>query len=255
MLGIRYDSKIARVTAAEIARRMRDAAYRASTVLVQEKGTFPLFDPERFVGSPFIQRLPKGLQEAVCRHGLRNSQLLSMAPTGTISLAFADNVSNGIEPAHAWEHERKSRLSGDAARAYSVQDHSYRLYRAQFGVKTPLRETFVSALEIGVREHIAMVAAVAPYIDSSISKTVNVPVDYPYSQFKNLYLDAWRLGLKALSTFRESRERESVLRARTGSGFEDTSRGLPCPQCGAPRLRMIDGCRHCGACGFDEDCG
>jgi ribonucleoside-diphosphate reductase alpha chain len=98
-------------------------------------------------------------------------------------------------------------------------------------------------------------AAVAPYIDSSISKTVNVPADYPYSQFKNLYLDTWRLGLKALSTFRESQERESVLSARTRSGAEDASRGPPCSQCGAPGLRMIDGCRHCGACGFDEDCG
>jgi ribonucleoside-diphosphate reductase alpha chain len=101
MLGIRYDSEIARVAAAEIARRMRDAAYRASIVLAQEKGSFPLFDPERFVGSPFIQRLPKGLQEALCRLGLRYGTLVSIARTGTISLALADNVSNGIEPAYA----------------------------------------------------------------------------------------------------------------------------------------------------------
>jgi ribonucleotide reductase alpha subunit len=151
-----------------------------------------------------------------------------------ILLAFADNVSNGIEPACAWEHERKSRLSGDAARAYAVQDQTYRLYRAQFGAKTLLREAFVSVLEIGVPEHISMVAAVAPYVDSSISKTVNVPADYPYSQFKNLYLDTWnlyldtwRLGLKALSTFRESQERESVLSARTCSGAEAALEACP----------------------------
>lgn len=255
MLGQRYDSERARHTAAAIARRMRDEAYRASVRLAREKGPFPAFDAEHFLRSPFVQRLPEDLQEAIRKHGLRNSHLLSVAPTGTISLAFADNASNGIEPAYAWCYNRKKRLTGRKTRTYPVEDHAYRLYRARFGNQAPLPEPFVSALEIGVGDHMRMVATVAPYVDSSISKTVNVPANQTFTEFKNLYLDAWRSGLKALSTFRPDAKRDSVLSTNSSVKEVESIQGERCPECGEPRLRKLDGCRYCSACGFDGECG
>lgn len=253
MLGLHYDSDPARETAAAVARRLRDAAYRASVDLAREKGAFPLFDAERYGESPFIRRLPEELQERIHTHGIRNSHLLSIAPTGTISLAFADNASNGIEPAYAWSYRRRVRTLGGGTRDYRVEDHAYRLFRERFGRDARLPAHFVSALEIGVRGHMAMVAAVTPYVDSSVSKTVNVAADYPFAEFEDLYLDAWRRGLKALATFRPNEHRESVLSA--GEDHDPPDTGLPCPECGRPALERIGGCEHCAACGFDSECG
>lgn len=114
MLGLRYDHEAARSMAAAIAQRLRDAAYKASVALAREKGPFPLFDAQRFLHSPFAQRLPAEVREQIRGHGLRNSHLLSVAPTGTISLAFADNASNGIAPAYDWSYTRTRRLPDGA---------------------------------------------------------------------------------------------------------------------------------------------
>jgi hypothetical protein len=115
---------------------------------------------------------------------MRNSHLLSIAPTGTISLAFADNASNGIEPAFSWTYTRKKRMPDGTTKEYAVEDHAWRLYRHLKGADAPLTDAFVTALEMSAQAHAAMVAAVAPYIDTSISKTVNVPADYPYADFQ-----------------------------------------------------------------------
>jgi ribonucleoside-diphosphate reductase alpha chain len=253
MLGLRYDSDGARKTAAAIARQLRDAAYWASVALAREKGPFPLFDAEHYGASPYIRRLPDALQEAVRAHGVRNSHLLSIAPTGTISLAFADNVSNGIEPAYAWSYQRRVRSATGQTRDYPVEDHAFRLYQARFGAHAPLSPAFVSALEVGVGGHMAMVAAVTPYIDAGISKTVNVAADYPFTEFEDLYLEAWRLGLKALSTFRPNPTRGAVLSTEGAGPSPET--GVCCPQCGRPGLQRIDGCNYCAGCGFDGACG
>lgn len=213
MLGLRYDSDPARAFAARIAEAMRDRAYLASVELAKEKGAFPLFDAQAYCGSPFIRRLPEALREAVREHGVRNSHLLSIAPTGTISLAFADNASNGIEPIFEIRYRRRARLVDGTVHVYDVEDHAARCFRAQFGESAELPETFRTAHEIGVGDHIGMLEAVAPFVDSSISKTVNVPADYAFSEFRGLYLDAWRRGLKGLATFRPNPERESILEA------------------------------------------
>jgi len=255
MLGQRYDSASARETAAAVAERLRDAAYAASIALAREKGAFPLCDPEALLATPFIGRLPQPLRDGIARHGLRNSHLLSIAPTGTISLAFADNVSSGIEPAYAWAYRRNRRMADGSMRGYRVEDHAHRMYRACFGRDAPLTDAFVSALEIGPRAHMAMVAALTPYIDAGISKTINVPADEPLSAFRDLYLDAWRLGLKALSTFRPSSGRASVLSAAPESLGIAANGGEHCPLCGSAGLTRVGGCLHCPSCGFDAACG
>lgn len=210
-LGIRYDSPEGRNFAADLTRRMRDTAYRASIELAKEKGTFPKFDAEKFLESGMAKRLPDDIRSDIRRYGLRNSHLLAIAPTGTISLAFADNTSNGIEPAFSWFYSRWKREPDGGKTEYRVEDHAYRVYRELGGDSDHLPEAFVSALDISARDHMLMQAAIQPYICASISKTVNVPEDYPYTQFVNLYLDAWKAGLKGITTYRPNNIVGSVL--------------------------------------------
>ena len=214
MLCLRYDREDGRQMAARIAECMRDAAYRASVELAKEKGAFPKFDAKAYlVGKSFASRLPDDIKQDIKKFGLRNSHLLSIAPTGTVSLAFADNASNGIEPAFSWTYTRKKRESDGSTSEYTVEDHAYRLYHALHGTTrdTPLPEYFVSALEMTAADHVAMMQAVQPYIDTAISKTVNIPADYPYEDFKDLYDHAWRAGLKGLATYRPNSIRGAVL--------------------------------------------
>jgi len=212
MLGLRYDTEEARAMAARIAEHMRDDAYAASVDLAQEKGAFPLLDADQYLAAPrFASRLPQALKQAIRRHGLRNSHLLSIAPTGTISLAFADNAANGIEPPYSWAYQRKKRSHDGTQKVYDVEDHAWRLYRHLGGNTGKLPPQFVTALEISALDHMRMVAAVAPFVDSAISKTVNVPEDYPYENFKDLYFEAWKSGLKGIATYRPNSVLGSVL--------------------------------------------
>ncbi|MCL2020720.1 MAG: adenosylcobalamin-dependent ribonucleoside-diphosphate reductase [Betaproteobacteria bacterium] len=203
MLRLRYDHPEARGMAARISEFMRDTAYIASVELARERGSFPLFNAELYLsGGNFASRLPSEIKAKIREHGLRNSHLLSIAPTGTISLAFADNASNGIEPPFSWTYTRKKRMPDGTIKECPVEDYAWRLYRHLGGDVAKLPDYFVTALEISAAAHKDMVAAVAPYIDTSISKTVNVPADYPYANFQDLYMDAWKSGLKGLATYR-----------------------------------------------------
>ncbi|WP_310461038.1 LAGLIDADG family homing endonuclease [Sphaerotilus sp.] len=212
MLGCRYDTAPARDMARRISGVMRDAAYGASVELAKERGAFPLFDADQYLGGEsFASRLPDELKDRIYAYGLRNSHLLSIAPTGTISLAFADNASNGIEPPFSWTYTRRKREADGSFKEYAVEDHAWRLYRHLKGPDAPLTDAFVTALDMSAEAHEAMVAAVAPYIDTSISKTVNVPADYPYEEFQGLYFTAWKSGLKGLATYRPNSVLGAVL--------------------------------------------
>ncbi|MDR3384143.1 adenosylcobalamin-dependent ribonucleoside-diphosphate reductase, partial [Cupriavidus basilensis] len=211
MLGIRYDAEAGRALAARIAQTLRDTAYLASAGLAREKGAFALFNAEAYLASGFARRLPPAVREAIGRDGIRNSHLLSIAPTGTITLAFADNASNGIEPAFSWTYNRRKRMADDSYKVFEVADHAWRLYRHLGGDMAQLPDSFVTALQMSALDHMKMLEAVQPYIDTSISKTVNVPEDYPYEAFRNLYLEAWRAGLKGLATYRPNSVLGAVL--------------------------------------------
>ena len=220
MLKLRYDRAEGRAMAARIAETMRNAAYRASVELAKEKGAFPQFDADRYLGKgskkgegSFASRLPDDIKADIRKYGIRNSHLLSIAPTGTVSLAFADNASNGIEPPFSWTYTRKKREADGSRSEYQVEDHAWRLYKAQGGDVSHLPDYFVNALAMTAEEHIAMMQAVQPFIDTSISKTVNVPADYPYDDFKDLYAKAWKARLKGLATYRPNAIVGSVLEA------------------------------------------
>lgn len=212
MLRLRYDRPEGRAMAVRIARHLRDAAYRASVALAQEKGAFPRFDADGYLEEgTFASRLPADIQALIRQHGIRNSHLLSIAPTGTVSLAFADNASNGIEPPFSWTYTRRKREADGSTSEYAVEDHAWRLYRLLGGDVDRLPDYFVSALEMPAADHIAMMQAVQPYVDTAISKTVNVAADYPYEDFKSLYRQAWQAGLKGLATYRPNTILGSVL--------------------------------------------
>ncbi len=218
MLGIRYDSAQGREVARQIAEQMRNTAYAASAELAKEKGAFPLFDAEQYLAGSFASRLPNEVREQIKQTGLRNSHLISIAPTGTITLAFADNASNGIEPAFSWVYNRKKRMAAGDSKIYEVADHAWRLYRHlgnDVTDDTKLPPAFITALNMSANDHMMMLQAVQPYVDSAISKTVNVPADYPYDDFQSLYLDAWRAGLKGLATYRPNTILGSVLSVGT----------------------------------------
>src|SRR3954468_17811677 len=212
MLRHRYETNEARAMAARIAQSMRDHAYQASADLAKERGAFPLFNADLYLsGTSFATRLPEEVKTVIRKNGLRNSHLLSIAPTGTISLAFADNASNGIEPPFSWTYTRKKRMADGTLQEFPVEDHAWRRYKAVGGDVDALPPYFVTALEISAASHEQMVAAVAPFVDTSISKTVNVPEDYPYADFQDLYLKAWKSGLKGLATYRPNKILGSVL--------------------------------------------
>ncbi|MDR1229599.1 MAG: adenosylcobalamin-dependent ribonucleoside-diphosphate reductase [Azoarcus sp.] len=219
MLRKRYDTDEAREQARGIAEYLRDRAYAVSVELARERGAFPLFNADLYLaGNGFASRLPAALKDKIRKYGVRNSHLLSIAPTGTISLAFADNASNGIEPPFSYTYTRRKRMADGTFKEYAVEDYAWRLYRHLGGDVNKLPPWFVTALEISAAAHKDMVAAVAPHVDTSISKTVNVPVDYPYADFEDLYLSAWKSGLKGLATYRPNNITGSVLSVTPADG-------------------------------------
>ncbi len=219
MMKLRYDSEAGRAFAAEIARRMRDVAYETSVALAGERGAFPLFDAEAYLAEPHAaSRLPEALKERIREEGIRNSHLMSIAPTGTISIAFGSNSSGGIEPAFSWTYTRRKRMPDGSRHEYEVEDFAYRLFRHMGGNVGALPDYFVSAMQIGALDHMRMSAAVQPYVDSAISKTVNVAEDYPYEDFKTLYFEAGQAGLKGITTYRPNSVIGSVLSVASSTG-------------------------------------
>ena len=245
-LGVRYDADDGRAMAARIAETMRDAAYEASVDIAKDKGSFPLLDVDQHLAGPrFASRLPDAIKAAIRKHGLRNSHLLSIAPTGTISLAFADNASNGIEPAFSWTYKRRKRMPDDSMKEFLVEDHAYRVFRHMHGLdedvevvkfdaanphkpgepwtdtdhvrRAMLAPAFVSALEMSAIDHMRMNEAVQPFVDTAISKTVNVPADYPFAAFEDLYFEAWKAGLKGIATYRPNEVLGAVLEVASPS--------------------------------------
>ncbi|MEW6444879.1 MAG: adenosylcobalamin-dependent ribonucleoside-diphosphate reductase [Pseudomonadota bacterium] len=208
MLGLRYDNAHARREAAGIMRTVRDAAYRASVELAREKGPFPLFKRGAYLHRPFILDLPHDLRESIAAHGIRNSHLLAIAPAGSISL-LADNVSSGLEPIYASRAVREVRLAPDATRRFEVEDAAVRLWREQGhgGVPPALME----AAAIAPLDHLHMQAALQPFVDQAISKTINVAPDYPFEDFVRLYEKADELGLKGCTVYRPNLLRGAVL--------------------------------------------
>ena len=184
---------------------LANEAYRASAQIARRKGPFPLYNQARYMASPFIGTLEHATREAIKSFGVRNSHLLSIAPTGTISLC-ADNVSSGIEPVFCYEQKRTVKtFDGDVE--VDLVD-----YGVQFlGVEGKVTE------DVTIEEHLAVLTTAYQYVDSAVSKTCNVPGGTKWEDFKRIYMDAWQAGCKGCTTFNKEGERMGILKEKTGS--------------------------------------
>ena len=197
--GFPYGSALFLEMEAKILRELELACYASSVDLAKEKGAFPLFDAERYLLGAHIKGFPDNLRNEIFLHGIRNSHLTSIAPTGTISLC-ADNVSGGIEPVFAYNLERQINAPGGPIMA-KVEDYGV----AFLNVKGKL------ASEVTAREHIAVLSTAQQYVDSAVSKTVNMDSSMPWNDFKNLYFLAWMNGCKGCATFNSDGKRQALL--------------------------------------------
>ena len=210
LCNARYGGKDALRLTEEWMGAVRREAYLASVELAQEKGAFPLYEKEPYLAGETIQALDADVQAAIAEHGIRNALLTSIAPTGTISL-FADNVSSGLEPVFSFTYTRAVLQKDGTRREEEVSDYAYRLFRLLRGENAPLPPAFVDAQRLNPTEHVVMQAAVQKYIDSSISKTINVPESISFEDFRHVYEQAYASGCKGCTTYRPNDITGSVL--------------------------------------------
>jgi ribonucleoside-diphosphate reductase alpha chain len=202
MLGLRYGAPASIRLASQVMGTLRDMAYRTSIDLAQEKGAFPGFDKVRFGASPFVLDLAHDLQDAIAQHGIRNSHLLAVAPTGSISL-LANNVSSGIEPIFAFQALRRVPGADGQPVTFEVSNAALRNYRQLYGKQAPIPPHFVQAQDVGVDAQLRMAAAVQSCVDSAVSKTVWLPQSANAREIELVLLQAWELGLKGCAVYRE----------------------------------------------------
>ncbi|TAN51263.1 MAG: adenosylcobalamin-dependent ribonucleoside-diphosphate reductase [Methylococcaceae bacterium] len=210
MLGIPYGSERSLSLAGEVMRTICRNAYRTSVALAEAKGAFAQFDARRYPQGEFIRALPPQLVQSIRRHGLRNSHLTAIAPAGSISL-LAGNVSSGLEPVFEFSHQRRIRATDGQLLSVDVEDYAYRLYRSLHGEPAKLPAAFVKAAGLSPLAHLEMQAALQAHVDNAISKTINVPRDYPFEDFRALYQQAYARGLKGCTAFRPNPVTSAVL--------------------------------------------
>jgi ribonucleoside-diphosphate reductase alpha chain len=213
MCRVRYGSDEAVRLASQWMAEIERAAYLASAEIAAEKGAFSLYDKDAYLAGETIAHLDADVREAIARHGIRNALLTSIAPTGTISL-FADNVSSGLEPVFSFSYTRRILQPDGSRKDEEVSDYAYRLYRRLYGENRELPSYFVDAQRLTPNEHVVMQAAIQKHVDSSISKTINVPADIDFEQFKDVYLKAYDLGCKGCTTYRPNEITGSVLEVK-----------------------------------------
>ncbi len=198
VLGFPYGSGDSCCFLSNILRTLRDTTYSASIELSKERGPFPLLNREMYLAGKFAQTLPEPIREGIREHGIRNSHLLSIAPTGTISLC-ADNISSGIEPVFEYEFERTIQTF-DGPVVHKVSDYAFR----EWGIRG--RRT----KDVSIRNHLDILTTAQYYMDSAVSKTCNIPLETSWEDFKGLYFDAWKGGCKGITTYTIGGKREGI---------------------------------------------
>lgn len=224
MMTIKYSSPAGRELVADIMVAIRDAAYRASIELARQLGPFPLWDtftPEKkkqFIEGGFIKTLPEDIKQDILKYGIRNSRLLSIAPTGTISLIM-NNVSSGIEPIFLLEYDRKVKTTSEETISESIETYSWLKYKQFTELNNPEKPDFFETTDdLNVDDHLNMLAVIQRHICTSASKTINIPVDYEYDRYKEVFTKAHSLGIKGCTAYRPNDIIGSVLSKKGGNG-------------------------------------
>ncbi|HAT34182.1 MAG TPA: ribonucleoside-diphosphate reductase, adenosylcobalamin-dependent, partial [Rhodospirillaceae bacterium] len=210
MCRVRYGSPEAIELVGGWMKTLQRAAYRASAALAAEKGSFPLFDAQPYLTGETIAGLDEDIRAEIEQHGMRNALVTSIAPTGTISL-LADNVSSGIEPVFSYQYHRDILTEDGGKRSEAVSDYAYTRFRETFGEGVPLPDYFVDAAQLSPEDHLVMQAAVQEFVDSSISKTINLPAEISFDAFKDIYARAYQLDCKGCTTYRPNEVTGEVL--------------------------------------------
>ena len=221
---LRYGSPEAVAQTGRWLAAIRDAAYAASADLAAEKGPFPLFDPAQYLAGETVRSLPEAIRARIAEYGIRNALVTSIAPTGTISL-FAGNLSSGIEPVFAMSYTRKVTQRDGTRTEETVEDYALARFRRQFGAETPLPDCFIDAQRLTPEDHLRMQAEAQRYIDSAISKTINVPADMPFEAFKDVYARAYAQGCKGCTTYRPNPVTGSVLSVQDAGSAPEARQG------------------------------
>ncbi len=239
MCGLRYGSGDAAAAAKEWMALIQEAAISASADLADEKGAFPLFDADKYLATPYAATLPEALRVKIKQSGLRNGLLTSIAPTGTISL-LAGNVSSGVEPIFSVSYDRKILQPDGSHEIEPMRDYAVALWSSMG--RSGLPPALVTVDDLSADDHLRMQAALQAHVDSSISKTINVPADFAFADFVSVYEKAHALGLKGCTTFRPNSVTGSILIK------EEDSR--ECPSCGSHDVEAREGCMTCMSCGW-----
>jgi ribonucleoside-diphosphate reductase alpha chain len=222
MLGLTYGSAESISVAGDIMRRTCHAAYRTSIALAKEKQSFPFFRRDDYLQGAFVRSLPEEIRDGIAKHGIRNSHLIAIAPTGTISL-LANNVSSGLEPIFAASYTRKMLTGNGTAAEFALTDYALDQWRRTPGHTTGMPDAFVTAADLSLRAHLDMQSALQPFVDNAISKTINVPADCPFGEFRQIYDLAFHKGLRGCTTFRPN--------PVTGAVLQEEASGADAPHC------------------------
>jgi ribonucleoside-diphosphate reductase alpha chain len=210
-MGLPYGSRGFIEFDVQVQEMLRDESYRASALLARDKGAFPLYNEEKYLAGEFIKTLPEDVRALIKKHGIRNSHLLSIAPTGTISLC-ADNISSSIEPVFSYQMERTV-IEFDGPRTETIHDYGVK----HFGVKGK------RSSEVTIAEHVNVLAAASRLVDSAVSKTCNTNGKLPWDEFKGAYDMAWQLGCKGITTFNQDGKRFGVIVAKDDDSSKTSS--------------------------------
>lgn len=242
MIGSVYGSEEAVSMTNQVMYYVAYAAYKASVNLAKKLGCAPILESqenrEKLINSGFMINMPQDLKMEILEHGLRNTHLISIAPTGTISL-YANNVTSGIEPIFAPEYERKVTLKDGTKATEIVSVYSVHLFYQMGGVKGDdwWNDFMVTAQTLSPHDHIVMQAAAQKWTDSSISKTINCPEEIPFVDFKHVYEEAYEAGCKGCTTYRPNDVTGSVLSVPT----EKPKEQLPALNEDQPTIHIHDG--------------
>lgn len=200
-MGHPYGSQGFLKAQSEIMSFIRDQLYMGSALLAREKGSFEMFDAEKYCDGEFIKTLDPEVQKVIRTHGIRNSHLTSIAPTGTISFC-ADNVSSGVEPVVGYQQERRV-IMKEGSVVVGCEDYGV----SHLGVHGK------RIMEVTAQEHVDVLIAAQKHVDSAVSKTCNVPEEYPYEDFKDLYRRAYEGGAKGCTTYRPNGNYPDVIKS------------------------------------------
>lgn len=251
-LGVSYGQKEAVEICDKIGFVMADAAIAASALLAKEKGRFAGCNTEEVMETPyFLMNTTEETRALVKEYGLRNSQLLTIAPTGTLSTMLG--ISGGIEPVYANYYERKTESLHGEDVYYRVYTKIVKDYMEAHRIEDDreLPGFFVTAMNLDYKQRIAMQAIWQLHVDASISSTVNLSHGFTKEETEALYMYAYDMGLKGITIYRDGCKRMGILSTKKKEENKSASGILPCPECGG-ELVSTEGCDSCKSCGWSK---